>query len=236
MGVRALLLVFLVFLAACEPALQTRPTSEYQLPEETSDEPVNLCADVSCNENEECYQGDCICEEGYKTCNNTCIPDDQCCTTDDCAEGTCEQGICVQDCHFGETFEDNACDCGSDRKYCPEQDRCIPRDACCVHSQCDRDQRCVPVQLRARLCLETDNKTKCRLLADNGRDEVVAVNNVDYRLEATNWWNDNTITFTVNNETIRLDKNDQHTLANIAFYYENFEEVGGYCKEDVDDD
>jgi len=229
------ILICILALAACEPALETRPTSEFeQAPTPSGQQQIQIdpCADVSCEQNMICEEGSCVCDAGMKSCNGACIAQDACCSDADCASGTCQNNTCVLQCDFGEVFEDGECQCAEDRKYCREQDKCIPLDSCCIHAQCDSFERCVPLQTRARLCAEFDGKSTCRMLADIGFDDRITINDKSFIVEGDQWLNDGSVTFSIDNETLTLHKNERKALGNIIFYQEGAEELGGFCKRD----
>ena len=121
-------------------------------------------------------------------------------------------------------------------KFCPEQDKCIDIDGCCIHSQCSaRDERCAPTGWRTRFCVETDDKKICRSVADNDRQEYFDID-APLRVKATDWWSDGGITFSVNNESIRIDDDEKlEHETNVSIFHEGIEAAGGFCKEDVNE-
>ncbi len=233
MGVWKYLILMLLILAACETGIDTIPTDEYQKPVTQSKTIVtNPCDNVTCSEGKICTKGQCQCEQGTKECGSACISEKTCCNTSDCETGDCVNGECIQECEYGKEFKSEECKCTKDRFYCEAQSKCIERDSCCQHTECDNFERCVPTQLRARLCMEIEGKKICRLFGDNGREDLVTINDADYRISATNWWQDKSITFKINQEELRLANNQTKTISNISFYHESIEELGGFCKED----
>lgn len=214
---RGVSLIFsvLLILAACEPVIKAVPTSEYQgntaQTEQKLEEPIvqetDPCANVLCLPGQICKEGNC---ELIKP----------------------EVKIEDQTCAFGEEWDGNECVCEQGRYWCGEQKKCIPNGDCCFHTQCDRFERCVETQYRARLCAELPSGKLCRLLADNGRTEIVVINNVDTRLGVSNWNSDNSINFTLNNQSLLLFEGKRQEFTGINYYFENFEEYGGFCKED----
>ncbi len=242
---KALLLTVLVLLAACEPALHTIPTSEHQSPveEELVVELQDVCEDVTCPTGQVCQEGACGCPTGKKLCDEKCITSSACCTDDDCDSGSCEKSVCVtpEECRFNEEWKDGECACAEDHIYCREQDKCIGRNDCCVHSQCDRFQRCVPTNLRASFCIKIDEKKQCKIISDLNRTELFEVKDYDFRINATEWWHDGSVTFSVNNESVHLDANatqkySNETLdVNVTLFHEGIEITGGFCKDDEED-
>jgi hypothetical protein len=202
----------LLILSACEPVIKAVPTSEYQGKtgqqnlEQAPIQETNPC-DL-CNDKETCVNG--VCKE---------IIDEE-----------SEE----QTCAFGEAWDGKECACEEGRYWCGEQKKCIPTGDCCFHTQCGRFNRCVPTQYRVRLCAELPSGKLCRLLADNGRKELAVINNIDTKFAVANWNNDNSINFTLNEQSLLLSKGQKEEILGVPFYYENFEEYGGYCKEDED--
>jgi len=214
---RGISLIFsiLLILAACEPVIKAVPTSEYQgkIREQNleqapikENDPCDLC-----NDEQTCING--ICKE---------------ITDEESNNGEDNQ----QTCAFGELWNGKECACEEGRYWCGEQKKCISNGDCCFHTQCGRFERCVETQYRARLCAELSSGKLCRLLADNGRTEIVVINNIDTRLGVSNWNNDNSINFTLNNQSILLFEGKRQEHSGVNYYFENFEEYGGFCKED----
>ncbi len=240
MGGRNLLIAVLILLAACGPAINTIPTSEYVPPYEPPAESkpvisVDQCQDVTCPEGQTCREGECTCSSSKKVCGEECIDKDECCTSEDCSSGYCKEGVCfaAEECKYGEVLKSGECDCGPDMKLCPEQNKCIKREACCIHGQCSgaKYERCVPTGWTTRFCLETNEKEICRSLADNNREEYLSLEE-SLRVKATDWWSDGSITFTINNESIRIDEGKTQKYNNITIFHEGIEATGGFCKED----
>ncbi|MBW2969973.1 hypothetical protein KY309_00810 [Candidatus Woesearchaeota archaeon] len=234
MGSRYLLILLLI-LASCEPALQTTPTSEYQPTVDIVQETTDLCKDVECPNEQVCNQGECECKTGMKRCDGRCIPSEECCTDKDCEQGTCKKGECTTvECSIGEEYNEGECQCQEGMIYCADQKKCIDKNDCCRHQECDSFQRCVPTNYKTSLCIKIAEKKLCKTFADQERSELYTVLDTDFRVEPTNWWNDQSITFEINNQTIRLPQNKTITLENATLFLEGFEKIGGYCKEDED--
>jgi len=227
--------VLLLILLACEPALQTIPTSEYQpAVEAQTTQTSDLCKNVNCTNGQTCQNGKCACPDDKKLCDNKCISKEKCCTDKDCETGLCLNSTCTtpKECSLGEEFKNGECTCAKDRIYCPEQKKCINKDKCCTHAQCDSFERCVPTSLKASLCIIIEDKKVCRALADQDRTELFTVKETEFKVKPTDWWNDNSITFTINNQSIRLKFNELTNFSNATIYQEGITISGGYCKED----
>lgn len=213
---RGIYLIFsiLLILAACEPVIKAVPTSEYQnvQQKEQTDEPIqeiNPCLYIKCDKKQ-------VCENGL------CVTDNE------------QDNEITKTCAFGEEWDGSECVCEEGRYWCGEQQRCIQNGDCCAHTQCKRYERCVPTQFRVRLCAELPSGKLCRLLTDNGRKELAVINNKDTKLGVANWYNDNSINFTLNDQSLLIFERKKQELAGTNFYFENFEEYGGFCKEDED--
>gem|GEM_PF-3717211 len=211
-----ILSILLLILAACEPTLRTIPTSELQntnTEQIESNSQTDPCENILCLSGQFCNQGKCEKIEPEVETVELEIPT-----------------VCA----FGEVFEGEECTCEEGRYWCGEQQRCIPNGDCCVHTQCDRFERCVPTQLRVRLCADLPTGKLCRLLSDNGRKELAVINSIDMRLGVANWFNNESINFTLNNDSLLLSRNQKAELMGSIFHYETFEEYGGFCKLDED--
>ncbi len=240
MGEKYLFAALLIFLIACQPEVRTIPTSEYQAPVEgtVSQQTIDLCANITCTAGKTCQQGNCACPSGKKQCGDDCISKDSCCTNDDCDTGNCEDGICMEakECRINEESKEGECQCAKDKVYCKEQGKCIDKDDCCVHSQCDRFERCVPTNWRTSFCIKIEDKKLCKLVSDLNRTETFDVKDNEFEVTPTDWWNDESISFLVNNESIRLNTNETKLIEeiNATLFHEGAEITGGFCKEDED--
>lgn len=205
----SLIFSILLILAACEPVIKAIPTSE--------------------------YQGNTQIEQKLEEPVQETDPCDLCTDEETCVNGACEiiqEQKEEQTCAFGESWDGKECVCEDGRYWCGEQQKCIPDGDCCFHTQCKKYERCVDTQYRTRLCAELPSGKLCRLLADNGRTEIVVINNIDTRLGVSDWNNDNSINFTLNNQSLLLFDGKRQEFLGVNYYFENFEEYGGFCKED----
>lgn len=240
MGERYFFILFLIFLAACQPYVQSTPTSQYQrivdteLSEQTQ---TDSCESVACQSGQVCKDGKCTCPFGEKKCGNACIERNACCLDNDCVSGACDEGKCVPapDCEFGETYKNGECQCASGKTYCKEQGKCIGRNDCCVHSQCNRFERCVKTDWKTSLCAKVDEKKVCRIIAEKKRLEHFDVKGNEFRVSVMNWLSDGSIDFNVSNTTIRLAENETKLYGEVTLFQEGIEVTGGFCKEDEDE-
>ena len=243
MGEKFIFAALLVFLIACQPETHTIPTSEYQPPVDASvnvkvQQTNNLCKDINCTIGKVCKEGTCMCPSGKKVCEDDCIPASDCCTYEDCKSGSCEDGNCVeaQECRLKEEFKKGECQCDSNSFYCKEQGKCLKRGSCCVHTECDRFERCVPTNWRASFCIKIDDKKICEIISDLNRTETFDVKDNEFKVKPTDWWSDESVSLLVNNESMRLVKDETKLVEeiNATLFHEGVEITGGFCKEDED--
>ncbi len=235
MGVVNYLSLLLIFLIACTTTdTWTVPTAQKEAQQEV--EQIDACKEVSCPTGQTCDNGQCVCTTG-KLCDGECISNNACCTNSDCDEGICQENKCVipGKCQINEEFADGECRCAPNTLYCAEQDRCIERGKCCVHTQCGRFERCVPTQYRTSLCVKIGEKKFCRIVSDIGREEEFTVLNQSFEAKPTNWFEDRSIELILNNQTVTIPENSTITFENSTLYHEGVQIVGGFCKEDEDE-
>ena len=227
--------VFLfIFLIGCEQALQTIPTSDLSSQQEVTQE-TDPCALILCKPTEVCKGGSCVCPTDTKRCGDACVSELNCCSDSDCGKGYCVQGNCITDCQYGQVFEDGECQCAPDRKLCEEQGKCIAKTSCCIHSQCDRNERCVPTSFRTRLCFEADGKKICRLLVDNERSEFIEIANHNFEAQIATFFSDKSVNFVIGNQTLKLAAQTPTDLLGVTIFHEGVDEVGGFCKADEEE-
>ncbi len=242
MVARYFFITFLIFLVACQPEVRTIHTSEYQPPVDTitiQQPAVDLCENINCTTGKICQEGSCTCPSGKKSCGDDCIASSDCCTDDDCSIGVCDDGECIEakECRLNEEFDDGECGCVKDKVYCREQGKCIDRDACCIHTECDSFERCVPTNWKTSFCIKIEDKKICKLVSDLNRTETFDIKDNEFEVMPTDWWHDETISILVNNESMRLAMNETVLLeeTNATIFHEGVEITGGLCKEDEDD-
>ncbi|VVB81953.1 Uncharacterised protein [uncultured archaeon] len=235
MGLRYFIILLLI-LMACEPVVQTVPTSDYQptITDTAESSPVDLCKDVNCTNGQVCNAGKCACSAEQKLCGNECIPKERCCTNSDCDTGLCANGVCItpKECEFGQRSQDGECKCAEGKFYCEEQKTCIDNNKCCRHTECQSFEKCMQTNLKTSLCIEIEEKKVCKTFMDQDRTETYDVKNNTFKAKPTNWWNDQSVTFDVNNQSIRLKFNELTNFSNATIYQEGITVTGGYCKED----
>ena len=232
------LLVILVLFSACAKdeitasAISDLPV-EKQIEVEAKVTSAEACMNVACNSNNHCVAGDCVCNDGYKECNDECILNGACCTEDDCeADESCRDYACAPDnCKVHEEYdaEKNKCVCDSDSRFCSIQRKCIPKGNCCLHSECSNsDYRCVPTNSLAVLCIAKQCKS-----VDADREASFLVKGVRYDVKINHFLQDGGIDITVNAIDYTVPKNGVQTIgAGVDLYIEDIEIIGGHCKLD----
>jgi len=229
------LFVLLVALAAC-----TQTTIKAQPLNNTLPEPEDKCANVECGENAYCDAGVCLCYGGFKKCNDQCIPERQCCTNEECPYGKiCEKGVCTERplCGFNEMWsnQQKQCVCSEDSKFCPEQGKCIPKEACCANYECKSNQRCAATTYSASICIRSST-TKCRMMQE-GITLPFVMPEGDISVQLQNVLDGPKFDLKVNNDTARRLNPDEQSLildGSAYIYVESMKVFGGYCREEPD--
>lgn len=90
--------------------------------------PTACCSNADCGFQGACEAGICDCKSGARFCKGTCIPEGDCCTDDECPDGS------------GQTCQGGHCACPSGHKDCGGD--CIPLNACCDDDDCDGCEVC----------------------------------------------------------------------------------------------
>lgn len=231
------LLVILLLITACSKGTITaRPiadikTADIELEVNVTDS-ADSCAAVVCDSDKSCVNGECVCKNGFKECNEDCIAENSCCNDDDCEEGICEEGVCVNKvCKYNQRYDSDAkdCVCAEGTYYCAAQKKCIPKKNCCMHTVCKTYQRCVPTQFITSICLVKEKKV-CKSVIEF-RVEPFFFGADRYNVEIKDILNDGVLVLAVNEEELELELNKEKTFMNMTIYMENLEVLGGYCKE-----
>ena len=93
----------------------------------------------SCATDQVCVGGRCesSCPSGQKVCRDACIPNNQCCSNDDCpaASPTCCGGVCVD----AQIDERNCGICG---RHCTVNEQCVGGECLCGVSSCSTGFSC----------------------------------------------------------------------------------------------
>jgi len=226
----ALALISAVIIAGCTSDLNASPYTK-KLPTD------NPCYSVNCVANQECVDGSCICEQGFKDCNGACIAADGCCSNSDCTGGKlCQDGKCKaspQTCEFNQHWdlEYEECSCDEGTKYCSSQNACISSKNCCAHIDCGRGERCVPQGLGTRICLNDDNK-HCKALIE-GMTGSWFINNSRFDITVKNIIEQEKVRVLVNEtEEILVPGIDIPYLGYRLYAEEGITVAGGRCESD----
>jgi len=229
----SLLIICLVFVSACSSdTITARPVDEQVIGVEV-DVKSDLCEGISCGDNSRCVSGECVCDSGFKRCNEKCIADNLCCDSGDCSLGEyCAKGICVRHvCPFNQVYSNDKekCVCDDSSKWCSEQEKCLPKGNCCVHADCGNDYACAETYFLALVCVD-DGREKCRSTLE-GQNSVFYVSGVSYDITVQSVSED-FVSLKVNDLSIdALPVNAPHGLAeNAQVYVEQTRMVGGSCK------
>ncbi|MBD3303658.1 hypothetical protein GF343_00795 [Candidatus Woesearchaeota archaeon] len=207
---------------------------EKKLEVEANINSAEACADVVCGSNSRCGNGKCICNQGYRKCNGECILNQDCCTEDDCESSErCRNHTCIPDnCKLNEVVDPakNECVCDDDSKYCAMQKKCIPKDNCCMHGDCESDYRCVPTSRLAVLCI-TSGKKQCKSVHPD-RPESFFVDGVRYDVEINEFLQDSGINLDVNDINHVFAPDTVEKIGdNVNIYLDESQDVGGSCKD-----
>jgi len=230
----AVLLTLLVFIAACAPQQTIKAQPLNVTP------PRDACADVQCDKNSYCDAGSCVCEGGFKKCDDKCISSSACCAHSDCpGNKQCQNGVCVDKpvCGYYEIWDDSRkeCTCDESAKFCAEQGKCIPADHCCWHTSCYDDQRCAPTTYSGTVCMKLDTK-KCKNVHEGGIAQEFFFAQGDYGVRMQKVLEGPRFDLKVNNDSIRRVRiNETNTVGdNTQIYVENVLIFGGNCREEPD--
>ncbi|MBI2565234.1 hypothetical protein HYV79_04585 [Candidatus Woesearchaeota archaeon] len=219
------ILLFTILLAACNsnsiPIYEIGPSIDELEPVvkvEVQEIPVDLCKDVSCDSNQVCENGQCVCSADYKQCSNQCIEKNQCCSAKDCSKyQKCEKGVCVNvnKCFFGQVWNvnSNKCECAPDAFFCSRQNRCIPIGSCCSIKDCSGEgfigSQCKPTLFLPRVCAGTEKSEQCKYATEGLRTSFSTLN---YSLDVyiQNAYEDNSLDVKV------VFNNKERLISNLA--------------------
>ena len=222
----------LIILSACSNgSITAQPIAEDVIQKPKIDE---LCKNIICPDNRYCELGKCICNEG-KICNNKCIPEDACCTDKDCkTDELCQELKCEkQICPLYQVYdrEKKKCVCNYSSKWCSAQNTCIPIKACCRHTECGFDERCVETRFFAIICINDDQK-HCKSVIE-GRYEKFKVGTEKYEVELIEILEDKRVKYKINGQPIIAVVKGKYDLGmGHKVHIEKIEFTGGHCKLD----
>ena len=240
-----IVIIFVIFLQACQQASIRAETPDDALLQKLSEE--QKCANKICSQNQQCVSGDCICQSGFKDCNNACIPSISCCSADDCSEGQyCnEQNVCKISpklCSYLQTWdaETESCVCSDNAKFCDLQNKCIPKNHCCDVLDCTfRRDICQETKYSARICIK-DDLLHCKTINEGQNDLFLLKNDINdmyYRIHVNSIVENGNTNIIVNRNSSKLLllNTTQQLAINSVIYADYIKHSGGVCKTYSDD-
>jgi hypothetical protein len=229
------LIIGLLLLSACSSGtIDARPIDAKVIDVEVNVK-ENLCDDVTCDDNSYCVSGECVCNDGFKQCDNECISESYCCDSGDCGLGEfCTNKNCIkQVCPFNQIYNPlkEECVCDKESNWCAAQSKCIPRSSCCVHSDCGNDRACSPTYFMTSVCID-DGREKCRSTLE-GQNVYFTVNGESYEVIITSVSKD-FVSLTINKEPLNAHPiNVPYQMTeNAKLYIESTKIAGGVCREE----
>ncbi len=241
--------IFIIFLISCSKentttSLVVAPIQENFVKnisiEETTIE--DLCIKINCSTNRTCDNGNCICKQGTKECNGSCISTEDCCNDNDCKDQhSCINKKCVriQKCDYLQTWNriTSNCICNTGTKFCPNQKKCIPIKNCCNDDNCNLlggdDNLCTETKFLVNICISNKGNGACRFINIDKQDSITLLNrNFDIILNKI--YNDDEIMLIVKenkNEYLidELKVGKEITLSSAKIKYTNISTYGGKC-------
>ncbi|MBD3361412.1 hypothetical protein GF358_01320 [Candidatus Woesearchaeota archaeon] len=229
------LIIGLLLVSACSNGtIEARPIDAKVVDVEINVK-EKLCDEIQCKENQYCVNGECVCNDDLKMCKGDCIDQGLCCDSGDCGLGEfCENNKCVKHvCPFNQIYDSKkeSCVCDKDSNWCISQNKCIPLNNCCVHSDCGNNRACSPTYFWTSVCVD-DGREKCRSILE-GQNAYFTVNGKGTDIEVKS----------VSEDFVSLKINDKevnghpvgapYTLnPNAKLYIEATESAGGICHEE----
>ena len=240
--IAVLTIILAISLISCSENVPVSPNNliTTSIPDLNVSAPVKSCVNVTCGSDEQCIDGECFCNPGLKTCNDICIPKDNCCNNNDCkGDQECKNGACVKTifCTYAEQFDDtqNNCVCMPGYKYCMDQKKCIRQEDCCSIVDCNPlggiDRRCIDTQYYTELCFEGNVSKHCKPAIEGQRTPYSAGQNADIYVKKV--WEDKTdLTIVMGKKEVNLTliKGDDVKTMGIGVSAGESGLSGGNCK------
>lgn len=237
-----LVVIFIVFLQACQQASIIAETPDEVLMQKLAED--QKCANKICGQNQQCVAGDCVCSSGFKKCDAACISSKSCCSSDDCSEGQyCnEQNVCKtsqKQCSYLQKWdaETGSCICSDNAKFCDLQNKCIPKNNCCSTLDCTfRRDLCQETKYSARVCIK-DDAMHCKTIIE-GQNDLFLLKNNDYNRVHVNSIIENGNTNIIINKNISkmlMFNVTQQFANNSIISVDSIRQSGGVCKTYSDD-
>ncbi len=193
---------------------------------------LNNCENIKCGENQACANGTCNCIVNTKKCGTNCIAQNACCTDNECpADKICFENTCaVNNCDYNEQLDKitKTCQCVAETTWCDTQKKCIPKNSCCVHTQCGRSEACVKYRVQANVCVDKPSLT-CKRVVEG---ESTLLNNQtvlfsDARQNAT-------LLLKTGEGFIKTQPNKYEPFGAGLLYVKEILPIGGVCVDDED--
>lgn len=224
-----LLAFFSIFLiAACT---QTAITGEVTVEEKSP------CFNIICNENQNCVNGICICNEGYKKCGEKCVKETDCCTDKDCNKNEiCKNNKCVFSCEtllcpYNQVCDEDLkkCICRPDTLWCNYQKKCLKRESCCDNYDCKANKKCTITTSSVNICFEGEQKA-CKYVGENSFVYFKMYGN-RYKFELEKIYANDEIKYSIDDAPLkRLKLGQRIKLApSLYLYFQEIKEIGGGC-------
>lgn len=210
--------------------IQTLPTQEEVVEEDP-------CSDIECGENQNCFNGNCICNEGFEECGKKCITQQQCCTDKDCKTNElCKDNKCIFFCEkilcgYNEACDEDLkkCACKENTRFCEYQKICLDFDTCCDNYDCEGAEKCTITTFSVNVCFEGEQKA-CKYV---GEHSFVYFNMYEnrYKFALEKIYANNEIKFSIDDGPLqRLKLQERVKLApRLYLFFQEIKEIGGVC-------
>jgi len=232
MRLKLLLPVISLFLLVACTQTPTTPTGETVIEEK------NPCSDITCNKNQHCVNGNCVCDDGFKNCDDKCIKETDCCTNKECEKDeVCKDNKCIFDCEkilcqYNEVCDEDLkkCVCKPGTRFCEYQKKCFEFDKCCDNYDCEGNKKCIITKFSVNICFEGE-QTACKWVGENS---FVYFNMFGkrYKFALDKIYANNEIKYSIDDATLqRLKLRERIKLQpRLYLYLQEIKEIGGICE------
>ncbi len=235
LGLLLILLISAVLLVSAytDTALKGKNISPKELEE------IYPCLNKTCGQNEVCKEGECVCDENFKSCQGKsgCIPKNGCCSDSNCGFGeTCIDDKCRFSCKNVGVFSNKVCDsaaedlvCLSGYAWCEEQFQCIPNDHCCKKFECSSGKKCVLTAWSAEVCLETTVKN-CKFIDEN-EEKILEIGEKQVVVKMLDFFYEQRAKMSIDGKEVDLNRRGRHFIdSDTSIFLAQIKEHGGSCK------
>lgn len=209
-----------------------------QIQEEDVAKTEDQCSGIVCNENQQCVNATCICNEGFKECEEKCISKESCCSNEECNENElCKNNECILSqetilCPYYQTYDEDEkkCVCTEGTIWCNYQKKCIKTDRCCDNYDCEGSKKCIITTRSVYICLEGEEKT-CKYVGENSFVNIYMYGN-RYKFALEKIYANNEMEYSMDDGPLqRLKLGDVTKLAQRLYLrFLEIKETGGTCK------